>query len=83
MPSLILSVREIGGGVEITALGVCIEQKKDMGEGEGRKNIFLFLMPPLPLMSHPTALTILEFSIVVGQTKTITHQEKMPGTQAT
>ena len=40
-------------------------------------------MPPLPLMSHHTAMTILEFSIVVTQTKTIAHQEKMPGMQAT
>ena len=33
-------------------------------------------------MSHLTALTILEFSIVVTQTKTIAHQEKMHGMQA-
>ena len=30
-------------------------------------------------MSHPTASTILEFSIVVTQTKTITHEEKTSG----
>ena len=64
------------GRVEITTLGVGIGQKKEMGEGEGRKNISLFPTPPLPLMSHPTASTILEFSIVVTQTKTIAHQRK-------
>ena len=54
-----------------------VGQKKEMGRGE--KNISLFPTPPLPLMSHPTASTILEFSVVVTQTKTITHEEKMPG----
>ena len=68
--------------VEIITLGVGIGQKKEMGEGEGRKNISLFPTPPVPLMSHLTALTILEFSIVVTQTKTIAHQEKMHGMQA-
>ena len=68
--------------VEIITLGVGIGQKKEMGEGEGRKNISLFPTPPVPLMSHPTALTILESSIVVTHTKTIAHQEKMYGMQA-
>ena len=54
-----------------------VGQKKEMGRGE--KNISLFPTPPLPLMSHPTASTILEFSIVVTQTKTITHEEKTSG----
>ena len=80
MLSLILSLRYIGESIQITTLGVGVGQKKEMGEGEGRKKYFsLPPTPPLPLMSHPTASTILEFSIVVTQTKTITHEEKTSG----
>ena len=79
MLSLILSLRYIGESIQITTLGVGVGQK-EMGEGEGRKKYFsLPPTPPLPLMSHPTASTILEFSIVVTQTKTITHEEKTSG----
>ena len=80
MLSLILSLRYIGECIQITTLGVGVGQKKEMGEGEERKKYFSLLpTPPLPLMIHPTASTILEFSIVVTQTKTITHEEKTPG----
>ena len=56
----------------------CRAEKGDGRWGGTKKNISLFPTPPLPLMSHPTASTILEFSIVVTQTKTITHEEKTP-----
>ena len=82
MPSLILSVREIGESRNYNTWSM-YRAEEGHGRGGGEKKYFsLSDMPPLPLIGHPTALTILGFSIVVAQTKTIT-QEKMPGMQAT
>ena len=40
MLSLILSPRYIDESIQITTLGVGVGQKKEMGEGEGRKKYF-------------------------------------------